>query len=682
MRAVYATPAFGYNRGIMRNFALWRALKLILPHRGMLVLYMCTALGLAICGSAPLILANTFITHIQSVGGKKPAAAAPAPAPAPVLVPEDDSDDPDGTPAENAKDPKAAAKSKVGFKAYISSKVGGFFTRIKESLQARFGTGRQYMVVLCLLIIFFWFLKALFDYWNTFLGSWLAQKLRTEAIERVMAKLLSLDMPFFDHRQTGDLVTRMVSDGENLRKTVKIFLDFAQQPFLIVALMCVAIYYDYQLFFVGAMGVPLIMLFVRLIVRRIVQQSKRYQEKTADIAQAMLQNLSGIKVIHAYGAEELEARGFRGLTASLFRTGMRRARLRAMQRPLTSFLMGIGGVAVLGWGGIRVMEHPSPHRLADFIVFLGALGMLYDPVTAVMQTIGEIAEYLPNAERIFQILDVKPTIADAPGARPCPRLEREIAFEKLSFDYGQVERSSGSVPRAHVLTDFNLALKPGEKLGIVGRTGVGKSTLLSLLLRFYDPTAGRISIDGVDIRSVTLASLRAQMALVTQQAFLFNATVAENIRYGKPDASDEEVIAAAKTAMVHDEIMQKPLGYKELCGERGGELFSGGQKQRITIARALLRNAPILLLDEATSSLDTLKERSLQEAFDKLEANRTCLIVAHRLSTLENVDRILVFGDEGCVEAIGTHAELMKDSPTYEKMWNAQNGVSEASVRV
>jgi ABC-type multidrug transport system fused ATPase/permease subunit len=224
------------------------------------------------------------------------------------------------------------------------------------------------------------------------------------------------------------------------------------------------------------------------------------------------------------------------------------------------------------------------------------------------------------------------------------------------------------------LKDFNLIIRHGEKLGIVGRTGVGKSTLLSLLLRFYDPTAGRILIDGVDIRSVTLESLRGQAALVTQQPFLFHTTVMENIRYGRQGASDDEIIAAAKVAMVHEEIMSKPLGYQELCGERGGELFSGGQKQRIAVARALLRNAPILLLDEATSALDTLKERSLQEAFGKLEANRTCLIVAHRLSTLDNADRILVFGDSGGVEAIGKHAELMHSSPTYKQMWLAQNG--------
>ncbi len=642
----------------MRN--LWRAFKLVLPHRGMLALYLCTAIGLAVCGSVPLILARTFISHLESAGKTPVKPAVPL---VPKVVAKDSEED-DGVEEPGADPTKAlmaASKDKdlFGAKKFIIS----FFTKINDGLKARFGTGRDYIYALCGLIAIFSLLKSILDAANSYISSWLAQRLRTEAIERVMAKLLSLDMPYFDSHQTGDLVTRMVSDGENLRKTVKIFLDFAQQPFMIVALVSVAVYYDWRLFLIGAMGVPLIMLGMTKLVRRIIQQAKRYQEKTADIAQAMLQNLSGIRVIHAYGAEELEAQGFRGLTRSLFKTGMKRNLNRSIQRPLTSFLMGLGGIAVLAWGGTRVMDHPSRRAVADLLIFIAALAMLYEPVSAIMQTIGEIAEYLPNAERIFQILDVKPTIADAPGAVVCPKLSKEIVFDTIGFDYG----------RGAVLRDFKLTLRQGEKLGIVGRTGVGKSPLLSLILRFYDPTTGRILIDGTDIRSVTLASLRSQIALVTQQPFLFNATVAENIRYGRSDATDEEVIAAAKTAMIHDEIMSKPLGYKEMCGERGGELFSGGQKQRIAIARALLRNAPILLLDEATSALDSLKERSVQEAFDKLEANRTCLIVAHRLSTLANVDRILVFGEQGGVEAVATHAELMSTSPTYLNMWNAQN---------
>jgi ABC-type multidrug transport system fused ATPase/permease subunit len=236
-----------------------------------------------------------------------------------------------------------------------------------------------------------------------------------------------------------------------------------------------------------------------------------------------------------------------------------------------------------------------------------------------------------------------------------------------------------------VLKDFSLTIRAGEKLGIVGKTGSGKSTLLSLILRFYDPTSGRILIDGVDIRSVQMASLRSQMALVAQQPFLFHASVEDNIRYGRPSATDEEVIDAAKSAMVHDEIMQQPEGYKTLCGERGGELFSGGQRQRIAVARAILRNAPILLLDEATSALDAFSERRVQEAIDKLLLSRTSLIVAHRLSTLRNVDRILVFQEEGGVEAIGTHEDLLANSRTYRGLWTEQHpgetGASAAAGR-
>ncbi len=626
---------------------LWRALKLVLPHRGMLFWYMCTAFALAICGSAPLILANTFIDHLNAVGKVAPRPVWPGPAPAVVEA------------AEVAENPRAAVKDTFGIKKYVTRTFADF----NYQLKVWSGSEKNYIFLLCGLILFALASKALFDFLNTFIGSWLAQRLRIEAIERVMAKVVSLDIPFHDSRNKGDLVTRMVSDGENLRKTVKIFLDFAQQPFLIIALISVALYYDWRLFLMGAIGVPLMMYPLITIVRKITRQSKKYQEKTADIAQEMLQNLDGIRVIHAYGAEALEAKGFQQLTRGLFRIGMKRSWNRAIQRPLTSVLMCLGGVVVLGYGGYRITQDPVKHPVASFLTFIFALGMLYDPVTAVTQTIGEIAEYLPNAERIFEILDVKPTIVDAPDAIICPAMTKEIVFENVCFNYGKTV----------VLRDFNLRLRFGEKLGIVGKTGVGKSTLLSLLLRFYDPTSGRILIDGVDIRAVKLASLRQQVGLVTQRPFLFNATVAENIRYGREGASDEDVIDAAKAAMVHDEILKKPLGYNELCGERGGELYSGGQQQRITIARALLRNPPILLLDEATSALDALKERSLQEAFDKLEANRTCLIVAHRLSTLSNANRILVFGDEGGVEAIGTHTELMEKSVTYRQMWNVQN---------
>jgi ABC-type multidrug transport system fused ATPase/permease subunit len=478
----------------------------------------------------------------------------------------------------------------------------------------------------------------------------------------MMRKLLTLDHPYFDKQNTGDLVSRMVSDGDNMRKCVKLFLDFMQQPFMVAALIGLAVYYDWYLFLIGALGVPLVIWPLQRIIRNITRQSKRYQEKTADLAQEMLQNLSGIRIIHAYEASGKAAESFHDTTMSLFRTGMRRNRNRALQDPLTKLMLGLGLLAVMLVGGWRYAQQPDVDATA-FLTFAGALAMLYNPVRAMITSVGEMAELMPSADRTFQILDVKPTIVDAPNAMAIPAFSKEIVFENVEFDYG----------RGIVLKNLNLTIRAGEKIGIVGRTGVGKSTLLSLLLRFYDPTGGRILMDGVDLRAATMTSLRAQMALVTQSPFLFNATVGENIRFGRPDASDAEVIEAAKIAMIHDEIMQQPEGYSTLCGERGGELFSGGQRQRITVARAILRNPRILLLDEATSHLDPFSERRVQEAIDKLLASRTSLIVAHRLGTLRNVDRILVFGPTGGVEAIGTHDELIASSATYRVLWNEQN---------
>jgi subfamily B ATP-binding cassette protein MsbA len=579
----------------------------------MLALYLFTSLGVAIFSSSYIIIGKSFLDNL----GKGSMVAAP------------------------------------------HDRLGVF---VQSFLESYFGTGRDYLYGLCIVFFALMVLNAAFDFTNTYVGSWLSQRLRMEAMERMMTKLLSLDQPYFDKQNTGDLVSRMVSDGDNMRKSIKIFLDFLQQPFTVIALVALAIHYDWFLFLVGALGVPLVIVPLQQIIKNITRQQKRYQEKTGDLAQGMLQNLAGIRVIHAYDAAEKEAQNFSKIAMSLFRTGMRRNRSRAMQDPLTKMMLGVGLVAVMLVAGWRVFNG-QPGNSNAFIGFATALGMLYNPVRTMIGTMGELAELLPSAERTFQILDVQPTIVDKPGAAACPAFRQEIVFEKVSFDYG----------RGAVLKDFSLTIRAGEKLGIVGKTGSGKSTLLSLILRFYDPTSGRILIDGVDIRSVQMASLRSQMALVAQQPFLFHASVDDNIRYGRPSATDEEVIDAAKSAMVHDEIMQQPEGYKTLCGERGGELFSGGQRQRIAVARAILRNAPILLLDEATSALDAFSERRVQEAIDKLLLSRTSLIVAHRLSTLRNVDRILVFQEEGGVEAIGTHEELIASSPTYRRLWHEQH---------
>ncbi len=600
----------------MKN--LWRAFKLVLPHKGMLALYLFSAVGLAVFNSSYIVVVKTYL---DMLGGK------------------------------------ISEHDKMG-------------TAMHTALAYFFGGDlRDNVRGLCILFFVLMLMNAIFDFVNTYVASWLAQRLRMEAMERMMSKLLTLDHPYFDKQNTGDLVSRMVSDGDNMRKTIKIFLDFLQQPFMVIGLVAVALYYDSFLFCVGAVGVPLVIWPLQKIIRNITRQTKKYQEKTGDLAQAMLQNLAGIRIIHAYEASEEASQSFSEMAMSLFKTGMRRNRSRSLQDPMTKVMLGVGLLAVMLVGAARYANNPTADA-TSFLAFAGALGMLYNPVRSMIGTMGELAEFLPSAQRTFEILDIVPSIQDAPNAVACPKFSREIVFENVDFDYG----------RGSVLKNLNLTIKAGEKIGIVGRTGVGKSTLLSLLLRFYDPTGGRILIDGVELRSAKMASIRSQMALVTQKTFLFHTTVAENIRLGRPGASDEEVINAAKTAMVHDEIMRQPLGYQTLCGERGGELFSGGQGQRITVARAILRNPTILLLDEATSNLDSFSERRVQEAIDKLLSNRTSIIVAHRLATLRNVDRILVFAESGGVEAIGTHDELLKQSATYRRLWsNEQSGAAQVA---
>lgn len=595
----------------MKN--LWRAFKLVLPHKWMLFWYFLSALVLAVVSSAPLILVKTFLDKLSE---------------------------------------KTTKPDKLSI--FIDSYLMKWFSDTKE-----------YIIALCAIILILWMVKAFADFVNSYLSSWLAQRLRMEAMQKVMSHLLALDVPYFDKQQTGDLVSRMVSDGENLRKTIKIFLDFLRQPPQVLSLAAVALYYDPTLFLIGAIGIPLIILPVNILIKNISKQTKKYQQKTAGVAQEMLQNLGGIRIIFAYDAAKQESSNFAKLTESLFRTGLRRNMSRSIQRPLVELMLGVGLVGVLLAGGLRSINDPS-YNIHSFIAFVGAMGMLYGPLRALMGTTAEMAELLPSAERTFEVLDLKPVIAEAKDAVVCPKLKQDIVFQNVTFNYG----------RGNVFEKLALTIRAGEKIGIVGPTGVGKSTLLSLLMRFYDPNEGSILIDGVDIRKTTLSSLRSQMAFVNQRPFLFHASVMENIRYGRPGATDEEVMDAAKKAMVHDEIMAQPEGYKTLCGERGGELFSGGQGQRICVARAILRQASILLLDEATSSLDTFSERRVQEALDKLVENCTSVIVAHRLSTLRNVDRIVVFGKSGGIEAIGPHDELLKTSPTYRALWGEQSGVA------
>jgi ABC-type multidrug transport system fused ATPase/permease subunit len=598
---------------------LFRAMRFLWPHRWMLALYLACTVILAAISSLPLLLAKSLLNHLQ----------------APVVQPD------------------ASGPLK-----WFEGKLKGF----EGFLQGIFGNEpNSYLTGICVAIVFCIVVKTFLDFAVSYLQSWIAQRLQVDAMVRLMRHLLSLDIGFHDRRKMGDLVSRIIGDTDALRGTSKLTLDFLEKPPLIIVLAIGAFCLNWKLFLLGAVGVPLLVAPLMHLTRKIYKHAMRARIQAADMAEDMLQDLTGMRTVQAYEAVQAEGDNFAKLAAAFFRSSMRKARNRALQRPVSELVMGLSGVLVFAWGALQIQR--GEMALNDFLVFAAACGMLYNPLRGLFSTFGEIAEFVPSAERTFEILETKPRIMDGPDAVECPKLAQAIVFEDVTLDYG----------RGPVFTHLNLTIKAGERIGIVGRTGIGKSSLLALLLRFYDPTEGRILVDGVDIRKVRVASLRSQMALVTQDPFLFHTTIEENIRYGKPDAPFAEVEAAARAAAVHDEILQQPEGYKTIVGERGAA-FSGGQRQRIAVARAILRNAPILLLDEATSALDSSVEKLVQDALDLLSRGRTTLVVAHRLSTIRTADRIVVFSDEGGIEAVAPHDELLRTSATYRHLWERQSG--------
>ncbi|MBI3831429.1 MAG: ABC transporter ATP-binding protein [Planctomycetes bacterium] len=591
----------------MRYF--FRAMKLLWPLKGRIFIYFLCTLLLAAANTSPLALARAIIAHLK--GGE-------------------------------------------AFNDAFGKAIHTFFVR-------HFGDGESYIIGLCGISITLLLLKNIFEFICSYLQSWIAYRLTTDAVVRLMHHLLTMDMAFYDKRKMGDIVTRVTQNTQSLGSTARLTLDFLQHPPMILFLTIWALYLNWQLFLIALLGFVVAVLPVLWLTRKIYKQASKARVGQSDISQSILEDLYGLRTVQAYEAVNAEKENFRKKCEKLFGYTMKQRRSRALQGPLSEIVLGCGIAGVLLFGALQVMH--GEMSFENFVVFQVTIGMLYSPVKSMLTLVGELAEWVPSAEATFEYLDTKPAISDAPHATECPKLAREIVFENVTFDYG----------RGPVFSNLTLAIKKGERIGIVGRTGVGKSTLLSLLLRFYDPQQGRVTIDGADIKGVSIRSLRSQIALVTQTPFLFHSSIEDNIRYGKPGATHDEIEAAAKAAAIHDEIMAFPEGYKTLAGERGATV-SGGQQQRIAVARAILRNAPIVLLDEATSALDSGVEKQVQEALDKLAEGRTSLIVAHRLSTVKDADRIVVFAENGGIEAVAPHDELLRTSPTYRNLWERQAG--------
>lgn len=505
--------------------------------------------------------------------------------------------------------------------------------------------------VLAGLLIVAQVLKCLLD----FISKYHLQKAFYLAVVRLRNDLyqrcLHLDMGNFTRLTSGDLLARMNNDMRAVRMVFTSMVStVALQPVNILFLLAAMLFLNWQMTLIVLVGIPLVGLPISMIGKKLREMGKRDEEEDAKLLSYTQETIQGLPIVKAFTSEKREASRFRRLSRDLARRQIRRERYRLYGPPFVEIMATVTMAVVLSVGAYLILKSDNASMSpAEFIGFLFILTRFHPPIKRISNTYIKIQKSLASADRIFEVIDLDPVIVDKEEAEPLEGFHDAIRFEEVTFSYTQEQ--------APVLENFSLEIPKGQKVAIVGRTGSGKSTIMRLLLRLYDVDAGRITIDGRDIRDVRISSLRQATALVTQETILFHDTVLENIRYGRPEATREEVEAAARAGYAHDFVMELPQGYDTVLGERANSL-SGGQRQRLAIARALLADKPILLLDEATSALDNESEAIVQRAIESLMSNRTVVVIAHRLSTVRKADEIVVM-EGGRILERGTYGALL-----------------------
>jgi len=528
-------------------------------------------------------------------------------------------------------------------------------------LQEFLGLTSGNLVQIAFLLVAFSFFKGLFLYFAEYSMSYSGQQVVASLRQHLYGHLLDQSMSFYGQNPTGKLMARVVTDTERIQETVsKTMTDFIRQVLLLLFFLGLVFYTEWRLALLSFLIAPVVFTITMKMGRKMRHVSQRSQENLAEISHLLQETIAGQRIVQAFGMKEYEGKRFSQSVENLVQTNLKSTRISALSSPLVEFIGYLSFVPFLLYANYQINRG---FTIGAFVVFVAALFRLYEPVRKLSRMHLIFQQAFASSTRIFDLLDTHIEIQDPPGARELAPIQEGIAFEEVSFHY------TGPEPQL-VLKDIDLTISKGEIVALVGSSGAGKSSLASLIPRFFDVAAGRIAIDGQDIREVSLESLRRQIAIVTQETFLFNDTLKNNIAYGREDCTLEDIESAARAAFIHDFITGLPQGYSTIMGERG-QLVSGGQRQRIAIARAILKGAPILILDEATSALDSESERLVQEALYNLMQHCTTLVIAHRLSTVRQADRIVVM-EAGRIVESGSHETLLEFSGVYRKLYDLQ----------